>query len=140
MHLFRDDNGEILAVCPDTILIPSVASLRKAVYAAAGSTEDPDNANRAFNYHVGRWTIIEWPYLNDYVTETNPAPFIILDSQYNLDNYGAAWFQREDFSIEQDKAPNDNLIHKGYERYGAGFNDWRFAAAGGISGGTSLSA
>lgn len=138
MHLFRDDNGNILSVCPDTILIPSIASLRKAVYAAVGTNSDPDTANNAFNYQVGRWNIIEWSYLNDYVTATNPAPYIILDSQYNKEYYGAAWFDRDPLSIEQDKAPNDNLIHKGYERYGVGFYDWRFAAAGGISGGTQI--
>ena len=137
MHLFKDDNGNVLNVSPDTILIPSIASLRKAVYAAVGSNEDPNTANNAFNYQVGRWRVIEWPYLNQFLT-ANTAPWVLIDSSYNEDCLGAAWFDREKPEFTQRIMPNQNLGHDGYARYGVGFNDWRFACVGGVADGTQL--
>jgi len=54
MQNFCGDNEEILDVAPDTILIPSVASLKESVFAAIGSDKDPNTANNAYNYQYGR--------------------------------------------------------------------------------------
>ena len=88
MHLFRGDNDEILDVAPDTIVIPENADLKKAVFAAIGADKDPVTANNAFNYQYGRWTVIVWSYLNQFIT-AGTKPWLLLDSKYNK-TYGGA--------------------------------------------------
>lgn len=90
MHLFRGDNDEILDVAPDTILIPEIADLKKTVFAAIGADKDPVTANNAFNYQYGRWNVIVWPYLNQFVT-SGVSPWVLLDSKYNETYGGAVW-------------------------------------------------
>jgi hypothetical protein len=138
MHAFADDNGNILDVTPSTILIPSIGSLKKAVFGAIGADVDPDTANNGANFLCGRWNVIVSPYMNAYCTETNPAPWIVLSKSYNDTNIGAIWLDREKMNIRNTIEGNDNLKVKIRGRFGAGFIDWRFAACGGISGGTQM--
>ena len=93
MQVFRGDNDEILDVSPDTILIPDIASLKNDVFAAIGSDKDPATSNNAFNYQFGRWTVICWPYLNQFIT-AGTAPWVLLDSKYNQEYGGAVWNDR----------------------------------------------
>jgi hypothetical protein len=137
MQDFRDDNGNILSVSPDTIVIPNIHSLKKAVFAAIGADKDPDTANNGANYTFGRWNVIVWPYLNQFIT-SGTAPWMLMDSTYNKVNYGNAWFDRKKLTINQKIADNDNLLTKGKGRWSAGFHDWRAFAVGGISDGTAL--
>ena len=138
MHLFRGDNDEILDVAPDTILIPEIASLKKAVFAAIGADKDPVTANNAFNYQYGRWTVIVWSYLNQFVT-AGTSPWVLLDSKYNQQYGGAVWNDR--VQLEVRSTINDNTdanVWRGRSRFNATFNDWRFAAVGGVSTGSAL--
>ena len=93
MHLFRGDNDEILDVAPDTIVIPENADLKKAVFTAIGADKDPVTANNAFNYQYGRWTVIVWSYLNQFIT-AGTKPWLLLDSKYNKTYGGAVWNDR----------------------------------------------
>ena len=138
MQNFRGDSDEILDVSPDTILIPNDYKLKKAVFAAIGADKDPDTSNNAFNYVYGRWNVIIWPYLNQYIT-AGTSPWILLDSKYNETYSGAVWLDRVTLEVDShiDKN-NDANVWSGYARFTAGFNDWRFAAVGGVSGGTTL--
>ncbi len=138
MQDFRGDSGEVLDVAPDTILIPNDYKLKNAVFAAIGADRDPDTANNGFNYQFGRWNVIVWPYLNQYIT-AGTSPWILLDSRYNNEYGGAVWLDRTALEVRSriDEG-NDANVWSGYARFIAGFNDWRFAAAGGISGGTEL--
>ena len=138
MQNFRGDSDEILDVSPDTILIPNDYKLKKAVFAAIGADKDPDTSNNAFNYVYGRWNVIIWPYLNEYIT-AGTSPWILLDSKYNETYSGAVWLDRKTLEVDShiDKN-NDANVWSGYARFTAGFNDWRFAAVGGVSGGTTL--
>ena len=45
MQSFTDDDGHLLNVTPDTILIPNVGELKRAVLAAVGSELDPETSN-----------------------------------------------------------------------------------------------
>lgn len=138
MHLFRGDNNEILDVAPDTILIPDIAGLKNDVFAAIGSDKDPVTSNNAFNYQYGRWNVIVWPYLNQFITET--APWILLDSRYNENYGGTVWNDRIPLTVRSIIDENtDANKWKGRARFNATGNDWRFIALGGITGGTSLS-
>ena len=138
MQGFADDNGEILDVSPDTILIPNDYKLKRDTFAAIGADKDPDTSNNGFNYQFGRWTVIVWPYLNQYIT-AGTSPWILLDSRYNEENGGAVWLDRTNLEVKSiiDDG-NDANVWNGYARFIAGFNDWRFAAVGGVSTGDAL--
>lgn len=138
MQNFRGDNNEILDLAPNTIVIPNQYELKKAVFAAIGADKDPSTANNGFNYQFGRWNVIVWPYLNQYIKD-GQSPWILTDSQYNEDYGGAIWLDRTKLSVRSriDEA-NDANIWQGYARFIAGFNDWRFACVGGAEGGSVL--
>lgn len=137
MQDFRGDNGEVLDLAPDTIVIPNDYTLKKAVFAAIGADKDPASANNAANYNFGRWNVVVWQYLNQYVS-AGTHPWILLDRRYNEEYGGAVWLDRVKLEIRSELAGNDANLWKGYARFTAGFNDWRFAALGGIAGATQL--
>lgn len=138
MHLFRGDNDEILDVAPDTILIPEIATLKKDVFAAIGADKDPVSANNAFNYQYGRWSVIVWPYLNQFVTK-GTSPWVLLDSKYNETYGGAVWNDRVQLEVRSTIDENtDANVWRGRSRFNAAFNDWRFAAIGGVAAGNAL--
>lgn len=138
MHQFRGDNGEVLDVCPVTIAIPNIPELKRAVFAAIGADQDPNSANNGFNFQFGRWNVKIWNYLNQFVT-AGVKPWMLIDDAYNEENLGAVWNDRVPLSVKSEIADNDANVWKGRARWGARFNDFRFACLGGISGGTDLS-
>lgn len=138
MQNFKDDNGEVLNVAPDTIIIPNDAVLKKAVFAAIGADKDPATANNGFNYQFGRWTVVVSPYLNALIGATD-RPFFLLDKKYN-DNYDGLLFQDRipltiKAFIDED---TDNNVWTGRSRFTCGANNWRSIAVGGVTGGTSV--
>lgn len=138
MHIFRGDNDEILDVAPDTILIPEIATLKNAVFAAIGADKDPNTSNNAFNYQYGRWNVIVWPYLNQFIA-ANATPWVLLDSRYNDTYGGAVWNDRIKLAVRSTIDENtDANVWRGRSRFNLGFNDWRYAAVGGVTGGTAL--
>lgn len=136
MQNFYDDNGEVLTVAPDTIIIANDAAMKKKVFAAIGADKDPNTSNNAFNYVFGRWNVITSPYLNGLPK----GAWILEDSKYN-DNYnGLIWFDRIPLTVSSYIDENtDNNVWKGRSRFVAGCNDWRGIAVAGITGGTTLS-
>ena len=138
MQDFRGDNGEILDVAPDTIVIANDYELKEAVFSSLGADKDPATSNNAFNYQYGRWNIIIWPYLKEFLGSVT-SPWILLDSRYSKEYGGAVWLDRTNLEVRStlDEDTNAN-VWRGYARFVAGFNDWRFAAVGGITGGTQL--
>lgn len=138
MQNFRDDNGNILDVSPNTIIIPNIAPLKKEVFEAIGSDKDPSTSNNAFNYVYGRWNVITWPYLNQFITN-GTMPWIMFDSGTNDKYHGLIWLEREALSIRSDiDEDNDANIWRGRARYNAGFADWRSIAVFGVTGGDQL--
>ena len=138
MQNFVDDNGEILNIVPDTIIIPNDAALKREVFAAIGADKDPNTANNGFNYQFGRWTVIVSPYLNALV-KGEDKPFMLLDKRYN-DNYnGLLFLDRIPLTIKAFiDEDTDNNVWSGRSRFVCGANDWREIAIGGITGATAL--
>ncbi len=138
MQNMRDDNGNTLDICPDTILIPNDPAAKKAVFAAIGADQNPDvAASNAYNYNYGRWNVIVWNRLNRFIG-AGKTPWCILDSAY-LQNYRAAAFQnRVGLEVRSEVASNDANVWNGYSRFSAGFVDYRFIAGGGMTGGDTL--
>lgn len=138
MQNFKGDNDNLLSVSPDTILIPNEYSLKKAIFAAIGADQDPATANNGYNYQFGRWKVIVWADLNAYIT-SGTKPWIMIDSNYNKEYTGAIWLDRVPLEVTSDIDVNTNAnVWRGYSRFSAGFNDWRFAAVGGVASGTAL--
>ena len=139
MHLFKGDDDNILDVAPTVILIPEDADMKKKVFAAIGADKDPVTANNAFNYQYGRWTVICWSYLNQFL-KSGLRPWMLLDPAYNETYGGAVWNDRVKLNVTSSIDPNtDANVWRGRSRFNAGFNDWRFGCVGGIPGGTELS-
>lgn len=138
MQNFKGDNEEILDIAPDTILIPNNYALKKTIFEAIGADKDPSSSNNGFNYHFGRWNVIVWPYLNQFI-KAGSTPWVMLDSKYNDECGGAVWLDRTKLEVRSrlDEATDAN-VWQGYARFIAGFNDWRAFAVGGITGGTAL--
>lgn len=138
MQNFRGDNGEILDVAPDTIVIPNIYTLKQAVFAAIGADKDPNTSNNGFNYNFGRWNVIVWPYLNEFIT-AGTTPWLLFDSKYNEEYATAVWFDRTALEVKSllDDGTDANVWH-GYARFNAGFNDFRGMAVGGVAGGSTL--
>ena len=137
MQDFRGDNEEVLDVAPTTILIPNEYTLKRDVFAAIGADKDPNTANNGFNFNFGRWNVIVWPYLNQFIT-AGTKPWVLLDSKYNEEYGGAVWLDRVALEVRSELAGNDANVWKGYARFIAGFNDWRAFCVGGVTGGTQL--
>lgn len=137
MQNFTDDNGEVLNIAPNTIIIPNDATLKKSVFAAIGADKDPATANNGFNYEFGRWNIIVSPYLNGLIS--SDKPFFILDKNYN-DNYnGLLFLDRIPLTVKSWIDDNtDNNVWSGRARFVCGANDWRCIAVGGVTGATAL--
>lgn len=138
MQDFRGDKGEVLDVAPDTILIPNEYTLKRDVFAAIGADKDPNTANNGFNYQYGRWTVIVWPYLNQFIAK-GLKPWVLVDKRYNQEYGGAVWLDRVELTVRSEiDSGTDANVWKGRSRFTAGFNDWRPFAVGGIPGGTKL--
>lgn len=139
MQTTKDDNGNVLDIVPDTIIIPNIHSLKKAVFAAIGSEQDPDSGDNAFNYQFGRWNVIVWSYLNQYIA-SGTAPWLLMDSRYNKDYGTLIWQDRVALEVKSSIDENtDANVWRGRARYTVGFHDWRGIAAGGVAAGNSLS-
>lgn len=138
MQNFRGDNEEILDVAPNTIVIPNDYELKKQVFAVIGADKDPATEGNGFNFLFGRWRVIVWNYLNQFITEGS-KPWMLLDKNYNQENGSAVWLDRTALEVKSVIDENtDNNVWKGYARFIAGFNDWRGFACGGLAGGTQL--
>lgn len=138
MQNFKDDNGEVLTVSPDTIIIPNDAALKNSIFAAIGADKDPGTSNNGFNYQYGRWNVIVNPYLNGIISGSD-KPYILFDSKYNEAYNGLLFLDRIPLTVTSYVDENtDNNVWKGRSRFIAGCNDWRAIAVGGVTGGSQL--
>lgn len=139
MQNFKGENGEILDVAPNTIVIPNDYLLKKEVFAVIGADKDPtDQATNGFNFQFGRWNVIVWNYLNQFIT-AGSKPWMLMDSRYNEENAGGVWLDRTPLEVRSTLDENtDANVWRGYARFTAGFNDWRYIAAGGLGTGNAL--
>lgn len=142
MQNIKGDNGELLGVAPDTIWIPNDGALKDAVFSAVGADKEPTTGNNAFNYQFGRWNIIVDPYLTAALADmgkSSEKPFFLLDSKFIELNDGPIFQDRVPLEVKSIiDTNNDNNVWQGRARFGAGFVDWRFIAAGNMSTGTDL--
>lgn len=139
MQDFADDDGNILAVSPNTIIIPNSAVMKRWVFEVTGSDLDPESNNNAMNFQCGLWNIMIWAALPK---ELGGKPYYMMaDSDYLQDYMCLPWFERVKLTVTSDIDSNtDANVFKGRARFGAGFNDWRgIAVCGdGLANGTVI--
>lgn len=141
MQKFTDDDGNLLNVMPDTIIIPNDGDLKDAVYAAVGSELDPNSSNNAWNFQCGLWNVMVWNYLPE--TINGETYFFVADSQFLQDYMCMPFVDRVPLTVKSYVDENtDANVFKGRARFAAGLNNWRGIAlcGAGMSAGTDLSA
>ena len=141
MQDFCDDDGNLLNVAPDTIIIPNSAKLKRAVFAAVGSELDPESNKNAMNFQLGLWNILIWPYMDKQIGGKDYV--ILADSKFLQDYMCLPFIDRVPLTVTRYTDQNtDDEVFKGYARYGLGFNNWRglCICGNGISSGTPLTA
>ena len=130
MHYFRDDDGNLLNLQPDTIIIPDKARIKKLVFDAIGAEGIPGTANNSFNFQFGRWNVVISPYLTNTAGITaGTDSWYLLDSTYNEAYAGLVWLTRLDLSVKSSiDDETDSNIFRGRARYGAAPNNWKAIA------------
>ena len=98
MQSFTDDDGNLLNVAPDTIIIPNVASLKRAVLAAVSSDLDPESNKNAMNFQAGLWNVLIWPYLPKSIG--GKPFFLMMDSQFKDDYLCMPWVDRVALTVK----------------------------------------
>ena len=128
MQNFTDDDGNILNIMPDTIVIPANARIKKQVFDVIGAEIGaPGTANNSFNLQFGRWNVIMSPYLTnaDGITSGTDT-WYVMDSTFNEAFAGLVWLERLQLTIKSYIDENtDNNVFKARARYGAAPNNWR---------------
>ncbi len=138
MQQFKLEKDKQLNIAPDTIVIANKPTLKRKVFAAIGSDIDPVESTHAFNYQYGRWNVIIWPYLNQFIGK-GTEPWILMDSKFNEKYGGAMWIDRVKLTIDSVKEHNPAAnVWYGRARFNAGFRNWRAFCCGGMTGGTEL--
>ena len=137
MQNFTDENGNVLTIQPDTILIPNIGSLKQKVFAVIGSEKVTGSGNNDYNYLFQNWNVLISPILNKYVTK-DTEPWVLLDSKMIQDEDIFIMQYREELNITSLVERNDANTWNGRCRFGGGFVDFRGMVAGGVSFGEAL--
>lgn len=128
----RDSIGRKLKIQPDTILVPystiADSTQLQLVFEALNAEGNPGTADRAGNFHSGRWNIIWWPFLGEPTGKTEGKSWwMLMDSKY-VEKYRPFVLQkRKDLTISSYVDDNtDNNIWKGRSRTTIDVtNNWR---------------
>ena len=117
MHGFKDDQGELISVMPDTITIP--ISLEQTGWEIINTKGKVDTANNNANFHKGKYNLIVWKRL----TDTNNW----FMSDYSMQKEYQMWWDREPVQFFQDKDSNTMVaVYLSYYRVGTGWDEWRY--------------
>ncbi|GAB7387357.1 hypothetical protein BSNK01_11930 [Bacillaceae bacterium] len=117
MMAWTDDKGNLLAINPDTLIVPP--SLRKAALVIADSDKEPDTANNNVNIWKGSLDVIEWPFLTD------PNAWFMVDSQ-RMKNF-LNWYDRRKAQLESDDEFDTEVAkYKVVARFSFGWDDASF--------------
>lgn len=119
MQAFKDDKGNLVAVTPNTLIVPP--ALEDDAIVIAKSLNDPASANNAVNPQAGRWDVKVWHYLTD------SNAWFMADSI--LMKRHLKWFNRVPLNIELDRVEKKAwAVYIARMRYSFGWRDWRWVA------------
>ena len=138
MRNFKDENGNVLGIIADTIVIPgNVPALEDTIKKIIGSDGEVGTNNNDINTQRGKWSLIVDPY---WQVAGAAAPYIIMSSEANKDLMGTMFYNRLALDVKSEvKTESRNLLYNGLTRWSAGFYNWRHMIMGGAAYGTTLS-
>jgi hypothetical protein len=118
MMAYTDDNGNKVAVTPNTILVPP--GLEDDALEITKSLLDPSSANNTINPQAGRFNVLVWHYLTD------SNAWFMIDSM--LMKMSLLWFNRDpvDIHLRLGDDPTVMVFWRAYMRYSFGWTDWRW--------------
>lgn len=128
----RDMNGRKLNLRPDTIILPfsnryDAVQLQK-VLEALNADGNPNTADRAGNYHAGRWNVMYWSFLGSPAGMTSAKSwFMLADSNYIKKYKPFVLQKRKDMTVSSYvEQATDTNVWKGRARMKADVtNNWR---------------
>lgn len=139
MQSFADDDGNLLAVAPDTIIIPNKGTMKRKLFSAINSEFKQEGDRSGFNFQYGGWNVIIWPYLPKLIN--GKEYFLMMDSKYNQNYMCLPWLDRLELNVKNyTNNDTDAEVWAGRARFIAGFNNWRSIAIAGdaLSDATAL--
>ena len=114
---WRDDKGNLLAITPDTIIVP--ASLRKAAMVIADTDREPDTTDHNINIWKGSLNVIEHLFLTD------PTAWFLIDMS-RMKNF-LNWYDRRKAKLETDTNFDTEVSkYKVVNRFSYGWDDPTF--------------
>jgi phage major head subunit gpT-like protein len=118
MKAWTDDKGNLLAVNPDTLIVPS--NLRKAAQVVADSDKEPDTTDNNINVWKGSVDVIEFDFLTD------PNTWFLVDSERMA--AFLHWYDRRKAKLEQDKENFNSEVsaYKVVNRFSRGWDEPSF--------------
>lgn len=138
MRNFTDENGNVLGIVADTIVIPgNVPDLEDTIKKIIGSDGEVGTNNNDINTQRGKWKLV----IDHLWTVSGAAkPYIIMSSEANKDLMGTMFYNRLGLDVKSEvKTESRNLLYNGFSRWSAGFYNWRHMIMGGAAYGTTLS-
>ena len=119
MHNFVDDQGQLLGVNPDLLLVPPELERTATQIVSERAIYEPNSAQYDVNIFSGRFRPVVWNRLTD------PNAWFLVDSVLMKQHLIWQWRIKPEFSEAEDF---DGLTAKfrGYMRYGIGWTDWKW--------------
>ena len=138
MRNFTDENGNVLGIIADTIILPgNVPALEKTVKAIIGSDGEVGTNYNDINTQRGKWRLVVDPL---WQVSGGAAPYIIMSSEANKELMGTMFYNRLGLDVKSEvKTESRNLLYNGFSRWSAGFYNWRHMIMGGAAAGTTIS-
>ncbi len=118
MMEWKDDKSNLLAIQPDTIIVPP--KLRKAAMVIADSDGEPDTSDNNVNIWKGSLDVIEYPFLTD------ATAWFMVDRDRMKDYLN--WFDRRIAKLQQDRENFDTEVgrYKVVNRFSYGWDEPTF--------------
>lgn len=119
MREFKDDRGELMAINPDTLLVPP--ELEETAFAIMRTMNKVDITDYHANFVQSQVkNLIVWDYLTD------ADNWFMLDS--GMAKMHLLWLNRTELEFAMDPTSDFRLEarFRGYQRYSYGWSDWRF--------------
>ena len=119
MRNFTDDQGQLLGVNPDMLLVPPELERTATQLVSERAIYEPSSAQYDVNMFSGRFRPVVW----DRLTDSNA--WFLIDSTLMKQHLIWQWRIRPEFAQAEDF---DGLTAKfrGYMRYGIGWTDWKW--------------
>lgn len=138
MRNFTDENGNVLGIIADTIIIPgNVPDLEDTIKKIIGSDGEVGTNYNDINTQRGKWKLV----IDHLWTVSGAAkPYIIMSSEAKKDLMGTMFYNRLGLDVKSEvETKSRNLVYNGFSRWSAGFYNWRHMIMGGAAYGTTLS-